>query len=81
MTEKAWFTLGEVAAALHVARLTAWRQLRPFRARCHLARQGSHPRLCLWVPAEVVRELEGGRIPRIARERRGTETPVKPLSP
>lgn len=68
---KAWYTLGEVAAVLHVARMTAWRQLRPFRAQCHLARAGTHPRLVLWVPADVVRQLE----------RPWKETSVKPFSP
>lgn len=76
MSEKVWFTLGEVAATLHVSRLAAWRVLRPFRGRCHLARAGPHPRLVLWVPVAVVRQIEGAR-PR----RSETETPVKPFSP
>jgi hypothetical protein len=75
MSEKPWLTLGEVAARLHVARMTAWRLLRPFRGRCHLARAGSHPRLVLWVPAEVLRELESER----PRKAGSAKTPSSPF--
>jgi hypothetical protein len=60
MNEK-WFTVGEVAAMLHVQRMTAWRLLRPYRDRCHLGRAGSHPRRVLWVPVAVVEELRASR--------------------
>lgn len=58
---KAWYTVGEVAVMLHVQRITAWRLLRPHRDRCHLARHGTHPRLCLWVPVAVVEQLQASR--------------------
>lgn len=61
MTEKVWFTVEELAARLHVQRITAWRLLRPYRARCHLGRNGSHPRLVLWVPSAVVNEISAER--------------------
>ena len=61
MSARAWFTVREVALLLHVGRLTAWRLLRPYRERCHLAREGSHPRLVLWIPGAVVTELRRER--------------------
>jgi hypothetical protein len=60
--EKPWYTMREVEARLHVRPRTAWRLVRPYRSRCHLARGGQHPRLLLWVPRSVLRELEEGRI-------------------
>lgn len=57
----AWFTVGDVALLLHVGRLTAWRILKPYRDRCHLAREGSHPRLVLWIPSAVVQALRQER--------------------
>ena len=61
MSARAWFTVREVALLLHVGRLTAWRLLRPYRERCHLAREGSHPRLVLWIPSAVVASLRQER--------------------
>lgn len=61
MSGKPWYTVGEVAVVLHVQRMTAWRLLRPYRERCHLARAGRHPRLYLWVPVDVVEELRASR--------------------
>jgi hypothetical protein len=58
---RAWFTVAELAERFHVEPITAWRLVRPYRARCHLARNGPHPRHVLWVPASVVEELERGR--------------------
>lgn len=66
-----WFTLHAVADRLHVGWLTAWRLVRPHRDKCHLARKGSHPRLVLWVPAEVVAEIER------AQERKRTQFHMK----
>lgn len=77
--KKLWYTIHEVAAVLHVQRMTAWRLLRPHRARCHLARAGSHPRLVLWVPAQVVRQLEADR--EMGSRRPRAETPVNHFSP
>lgn len=59
--EQQWFTVRDVAALLHVQRLTAWRLLRAHRSACHLARDGQHPRLVLWVPATVVDALRADR--------------------
>lgn len=61
MTEKVWFTVAEVAEVLHLQPTTAWRLVRPYRARCHLARNGRHPRLHLWVPLSVVEALKADR--------------------
>lgn len=61
MSAKLWYTVREIALLLHVTRLTAWRLLEPYRARCHLAREGSHPRLVLWVPSAVVSDLRRDR--------------------
>jgi len=58
---KAWFTAAEVAELLHVGARTMRRLIRPHRAQCHLARNGANPRLVLWVPASVVRELRDAR--------------------
>jgi len=58
---KLWYTLREIAAVLHLRPRTARRLLAPYRMRCHLAREGSHPRLVLWVPGAVVVELERAR--------------------
>ena len=60
-SEREWFTVAEVAERLHVEHITAWRLVRPHRARCHLARNGPHPRLLLWVPASVLESLEESR--------------------
>ena len=57
-TASRWYTVAAVAERLHVRPITAWRRLKPYRLRCHLARNGSHPRRVLWVPADVVRALE-----------------------
>lgn len=59
--ERQWYTTEDVAAELHVKRITAWRLLRPYRSRCHTGRKGRHPRRVLWVPAAVVRELLASR--------------------
>lgn len=61
MNERPWYTLREVAEALHLRPRTTRRLLQPFRQRCHLARAGAHPRLVLWVPAFVVLELQRAR--------------------
>ena len=58
---KAWFTIPEIAALLHVGGRTTLRLLTPYRAKCHLARRGKNPRLVLWVPAAVVTELCNAR--------------------
>lgn len=56
-----WYTLREVAAVLHLRPRTTRRLLAPYRQRCHLAREGSHPRLVLWIPGAIVLELERAR--------------------
>lgn len=61
MTEKVWYTIAEVAAILHVQKITAWRIVRPYRARCHLGRDQGHPRRRLYVPATVVSEIAAAR--------------------
>jgi len=63
VTEKVWYTVRELAELLHVRPLTAWRLVRPYRSRCHLARDGRHPRRSLFVPVEVVGEIIAERTP------------------
>lgn len=58
---KQWYKRSEVAALLHVGERTTYRLLSPHRNRCHMARDGNHPRLVLWVPAAVVNELREAR--------------------
>ena len=57
-----WFTVEDLASRLHLAVETARKLVRPFRARCHLARKGSHPRLVLWIPRDVVLKIERQRL-------------------
>lgn len=59
--EQRWYTVRQIASLLHLRPLTAWRLVRPHRSKCHLARNGPHPRLVLWVPATVVRALSRER--------------------
>lgn len=56
---KQWYTLAEIATLLHVSVRTAVRLVDPYRDRgyCHLARNGKHPRLVLWVPVAIVRQI------------------------
>ncbi len=63
MTEKVWYTIRELAELLHLQPRTARRLVRSYRSRCHLARNGSHPRLMLWVPVDVVGEIIAERLP------------------
>lgn len=56
-----WYEAPKVADLLHVTRRHLQRLLTPHRDRCHLARDGRHPRLVLWVPALVVRQLREER--------------------
>jgi hypothetical protein len=56
-----WFTVQDLAVRLHLKPKTVRRIVRPYRDRCHLARNGSHPRKVLWVPLEVVRAIEKAR--------------------
>lgn len=56
-----WYTVQELADRLHLRPKTVRRILRPYRDRCHLARNGSHPRLVLWVPLAVVLSIEKAR--------------------
>jgi hypothetical protein len=66
LTTKYWYSVADLAARYHVSEKTVRLHiLPPHRGRCHLARRGRHPRLLLWIPAEVVRLLD--------RERRATQ--------
>lgn len=56
-----WYTVLDLADQLHVKPRTAWGLVKPYRHRCHLGRDGSHPRKVLWIPADVVRSIEKGR--------------------
>ena len=58
---KEWFTLEEIAALLHIGTRHARRLLAPYRADCHLARKGGHPRLILWVPSNVAAKIRNER--------------------
>jgi hypothetical protein len=69
-----WYTVPDLAEQLHVRPRTAWGLVRPYRHRCHLGRDGSHPRKVLWIPADVVRSIQK------ARETALGGNPVKPLS-
>lgn len=68
MSGQRWYTVEEVAEELHVRPLTAWRLVRPYRDRCHLARKGRHPRRVLWIPEAVLRQLREARDWPAARE-------------
>lgn len=61
MTGARWYTVRELAELLRVKPRTAWLKVRPYRDRCRRGRNGSHPRMVLWIPAEVVRVIEKGR--------------------
>jgi hypothetical protein len=56
--EQQWFTIRELAARLHLSTGTTHRLVKPFREHCHLAREGSHPRLVLWIPVAVALAIE-----------------------
>lgn len=59
--ETRWLTVRELADRLRLRPRTAWLLVRPYRARCRLGRNGSHPRKVLWIPADVVRTIEKQR--------------------
>ena len=61
MTPREWYPAPVVAELLHITRRRLSDLLAPHRERCHLARDGRHPRLVLWVPAPVVRQLRKER--------------------
>lgn len=69
-----WYTVLDVADQLHVRPRTAWGLVRAYRHRCHLGRDGSHPRKVLWIPVDVVRAIEKQRASGICGN------PVKTLS-
>lgn len=55
---KQWYSVRQLANQLNRAPKTIRRLLRPYRPECRLAREGSHPRLHLWVPGHVAKALE-----------------------
>jgi hypothetical protein len=61
LTAQYWFSVEQLAARWHIGPQMVRLLLKPYRARCHRARRGKHPRLCLWVPVEVVRRLDQER--------------------
>jgi hypothetical protein len=66
MTAARWYTVRELADRLRLKPRTVWLYARPYRDRCRLGRNGSHPRLVLWIPADVARAIEKERETRVA---------------
>lgn len=61
MTAQYWWSVEDLGQRYHISAKRVREILQPFKGRCHKARRGRHPRLCLWVPIEVVRVLDKDR--------------------
>lgn len=61
LTTKFWWTTEDLAQRWHVSEKRVRELLAPHRRHCHLARRGRHPRLCLWIPIEIVKVLDRDR--------------------
>lgn len=60
-TAQYFFSVSDLAARWHITEKTVREILKPYKGRCHYGRRGSHPRLCLWVPIDVVRVMDSER--------------------
>ena len=53
-----WYRVRDLAGCFHRSPRTIRRLVRPYRAHCHLDRDGRHPRKVLWIPRIVAKQIE-----------------------
>jgi hypothetical protein len=82
LTAQYWWSVADLCARWGIKAQMVWILLKPYRGRCHRARRGKHPRLTLWVPIDVVRELDRERQNRLlpAAGRKGCQAPPSPIT-